>query len=89
MRVLITKEGEQYVAEGLEKGIFAQADNLKMLAIRFDLTYRANKDTKMADPAPQHVFEAWEKGTVFNSDKISFDESVFDGEVEVRAVAVA
>jgi hypothetical protein len=86
-RVLITKDEDLYVAQGLEIGIFAQADNLAELAERFVMTYLLNKDAKMSNPAPEDVFDAWAEGEVLDADMISFGKNVIDCQVDVRHVA--
>ena len=87
MRILITKEDDFYIAQGLEIGIFAQAKTLGELAERFKNNFLLNQDTKMAEEAPSGVFEAWENGEVCDADLVSFDESALGKSVDVRLVA--
>ena len=87
MRILITQEEGQFVAQGLEVGIFAQAENLELLAQRFCLTYLLNKDLAMAKPAPESVFAQWEKGKVSETDNVVFGENVLGSPVDVRLLS--
>lgn len=84
MRILITKDSDLYVAQGLEVGIFAQGKSIEELARRFLLTYLANKDKAMSAPASDYVFESWENGEVCDEAILSFGESVFDHPAEIR-----
>lgn len=66
LRVLVTKEGDQYVAESLEVDIFTQADNVNDLMARFILTLLTEMTLMTSEDrpirrAPDHVFDRWNK----------------------------
>ena len=87
LRILIIKGEGQYIAQGLEIGIFAQAETLELLVKQFCLTYLLNKDLAMARPAPDAVFEAWKKGKDSKTGNVVFGKNVFDRPVDVRLLS--
>ncbi len=70
IRVVIKREGDQYVAQCLEVDIGAQAPDVETLRTRLEMTLRAEFAARNGtfedpfpgiDPAPQYFQDIWEK----------------------------
>lgn len=86
MRVLVIKEGEMLVAQGLERDICAQAPDIETLAQRFHETVIAEQADGCFDqipPAPHEFHAMWDAGEDLSS---PFDRASPD-QIEARLAA--
>lgn len=64
MRVILFKEGDLWIAQGLEYDICTQANDLKELYSRFEMTVRLESQEdgglERIAKAPDHFFRKWE-----------------------------
>ena len=75
LRVVVFKDGDMYVAQGLEHDICAQGPDLNTVHQRFLDTLDAERGMAAEDgkaeldlePAPQHFFTMWEERSKFSS----------------------
>lgn len=70
IRVVIKREGDQYVAQCLEVDIGVQAPDVETLRTRLEMTLRAEYIARKGtdqnpfpgiDPAPQYFHDVWDK----------------------------
>ncbi len=65
IRVILFKEADQWLAQGLERDICVQAATLDDLYSRFDLTVRLEEEEagglERIGPAPSFFFDLWNK----------------------------
>jgi hypothetical protein len=65
IRVILFKEGDCWVAQGLEHDVCAQAASLEDLYGRFDVAVRLENNEEggvdRIGPAPKYFFDLWDK----------------------------
>lgn len=78
MRVVITKEGDQFVGQVLEHDICSQGATIDQLMDRLGMTIQLESDARggtLADiaPAPHEFHKIWEEGRRLEDEASGFD----------------
>ena len=94
LRILITKQDDQYVAEGLEVDVFTQADSIDEVMAKFAITMITElivieENERPIAPAPDHVFNRWEKALTDSVSSPSLDTIALQLGTSIEARMVA
>ena len=85
MRVVIYKDEGLWIAQALEHDICAQAEDLKTVRTRLQLTAHAERQHAEAngkkpfdgiDPAPKHFHDMWDQASAFNDATSKDDDGI-------------